>query len=136
MNPITVAIIDDDQLYHLHLKIKLDSISPTSKALTFINGKEGFEYLQANSSDPATLPDCILLDIEMPVMNGWDFLEKFQEIRKHFRKDIAIYIFSALGAIDQKLDEYPFLKGSLKKPFDSRQLNSLLNSLIKDKESK
>lgn len=132
MKPIVVAIIDDDQLYHLHVKIRLSTLSPGSRTIAFLNGKEGLDFLSSNAGDGLVLPDCIFLDIEMPVMNGWQFLEKFQQIRANFNKSIKIYIFSSLTDIQHKLNGYSFLDGCLEKPFNKEQLDSILNKLLKN----
>lgn len=132
MKPIVVAIIDDDQLYHMHVKFRLSSLSPKSRTLTFLNAKEGLDFLSAHSGDELVLPDCIFLDIEMPVMNGWQFLERFKKDMRAFKKDIEIYIFSSLSGIDEKLADYSFLRGCLKKPFDKQQLDDILNNLMKN----
>jgi CheY-like chemotaxis protein len=90
----TVCVIDDDKIYIYGLK-KLISIKQLSPNLMeFYNGKEAIDFL----TDPEnldTLPDIIFLDINMPVMDGWGFMESFVKIKPQLGKKITIYMVSS-----------------------------------------
>jgi CheY-like chemotaxis protein len=89
-----VCVIDDDKIYIYGLK-KLISIKQLSPNLMeFYNGKEAIDFL----TDPEnldTLPDIIFLDINMPVMDGWAFMENFVKIKPLLGKKITIYMVSS-----------------------------------------
>jgi two-component SAPR family response regulator len=124
-----VAIIDDDLFFHLNLKAVIKNVIPDGEILTFYNGREGYDFVVENASNPESLPDFILLDIEMPVMNGLQFLDRFEQVRKSFSKDIAIYLISTLSELSHDLiEQYPFVKGSMAKPFSKRNLEELLGA--------
>ncbi|MBW4888729.1 response regulator [Mucilaginibacter sp. HMF5004] len=90
----TVCVIDDDKIYIYGLK-KLISIKQLSPNLMeFYNGKEAIDFL----TDPEnlnSLPDIIFLDINMPVMDGWGFMESFVKIKPQLGKKITIYMVSS-----------------------------------------
>jgi CheY-like chemotaxis protein len=88
-----VFLIDDDEVF-VFLTKRIIERSETEVALTvFSNGQEGLEYLTSIAGDEARLPDIILLDLNMPVMDGWEFLGAYQKI--NFVKKIALYIVTS-----------------------------------------
>lgn len=90
-----VFVVDDDKIYHFILKklLKKNNIEVTPHF--FENGLEAIESLKQKTSESNGLPDLILLDINMPVMDGWQFLEEYKKIKGNFSKDTVIYMISS-----------------------------------------
>lgn len=92
----SICIIDDDKVYTFGITKILKNLLPDDKVTTYQNGKEALEELQKiQASDEEQLPDFILLDIDMPEMNGWDFLKEFESVRNSIVKDIEIFVISS-----------------------------------------
>ncbi len=89
------CIIDDDPIQALIIERMLSSYKICDKLLVFKNGLEALQYFQANFSNPEMVPDIILLDINMPVMNGWQFLDEFKDLRPSIDKKIILYMVSS-----------------------------------------
>lgn len=91
------CIIDDDKIY-VNLVRKIIEIKKLSEnLLIFKNGLEAFEYFKiilTNMSEEK-LPDIIFLDLNMPVMDGWEFLGEFVKIKNQFNKKITLYVVSS-----------------------------------------
>lgn len=67
----------------------------SDRFLTFINGREAIEYLEKNIHNEAQIPDALFLDINMPIVDGWAFLEKYNLIHAHLAKGVKIYMVSS-----------------------------------------
>jgi CheY-like chemotaxis protein len=89
----TIAVVDDDPIYTQALKNLITSWEINNPFLFFANGKEALDFIQAKEA--SALPDILLLDLNMPVMNGWTFLENFGLIAHRLKKEISIYLVSS-----------------------------------------
>lgn len=91
----TILIIDDDQINNL-LFSKIVKISGVSQNInTESSAIEALRSIKDNFETDRKLPDIIFLDINMPVMNGWEFLNQYQELPKCIRDNIKLYMLSS-----------------------------------------
>lgn len=117
-------IVDDDQIYVFGLK-KLIAINNLCKnILVFENGEKAINYITPIIKSKDQLPDVILLDLNMPVMDGWEFLEEFIKIKPHLSKKIQIYmVSSSINPADiEKAKRYEELSDYLIKPISVEEL--------------
>ncbi|MBL7868535.1 MULTISPECIES: response regulator [Flavobacterium] len=101
MNQI-ICLIDDDPIYQTITKKIIHKSEAASKILSFPNGAEAIDGLTKLVQQPEEFPDIIMLDIEMPVMDGWNFMEHFQKIKTIFPKEVSVYIVSSSIACSDK----------------------------------
>ncbi len=90
-----VALVDDDKIFQFTASRTIRTLNLTDKILQFENGEEALKYLADNASNGDNLPDCILLDINMPVVDGWMFLEDYSGLKSNLAKEISIYMVSS-----------------------------------------
>jgi CheY-like chemotaxis protein len=91
------CIIDDDSIYINLIKKIIETKKLCDNLLIFNDGKDGMDYFEAllqNINDDA-IPEVILLDLNMPVMDGWEFIEQFTTIKNKFYKPITLYVVSS-----------------------------------------
>lgn len=87
-------VIDDDKIYHFLLKNLFKQNGIDVASTFFVNGSDAIDYIKKNPGEDI-LPDLILLDVNMPIMNGWQFLEEFGKISKNLSKTPTIYMISS-----------------------------------------
>lgn len=95
MNPITMALVDNDELFVLLTKRIISRTDLVDHLQVYKNGLDAINYLTLNSNNPDALPEIILLDLSMPILNGWQFLEAYSKIVSSIEKKITIYIYSS-----------------------------------------
>lgn len=109
-----VVIVDDDSVVLFLHKVLIDrSILPSAEG-SFKNGKEALEYISRDGV--CKTPYLVLLDINMPVMNGWDFLEAIQD--KDFKENIFVaMVTSSINTKDvEHAEQFPQVISYLEKP--------------------
>lgn len=90
-----VALVDDDKIFRLTASKTIATTSLTEKILQFENGEEALNFLKQHAANISELPDYIFLDINMPYVDGWMFLEDFAKIKATIQKHIIIYVISS-----------------------------------------
>lgn len=124
----SICIVDDDKIYQFASSKLLQKYQADIDVLCFDHGKSAIEYLRENRRNPDKLPDVILLDINMPVLDGWGFLELYAEFKDEISKEIVIYIVSS--SIDnrdiQKANEFLEVKTYLIKPLREENYKTIL----------
>lgn len=124
----TLCIIDDDDLYKLLLKKTIQKLEYNTEIMCFSNGEEAIKCFKENKNKATNLPDIILLDINMPVMDGWEFMENYKSLRQDLCKPITVYIASSSIARQdiEKSEEYKEISGYLIKPIVKSTIKGLI----------
>lgn len=122
-----ILLIDDDgaiNFIHRHILKKSGKVNYVEVAL---NGLEALNYLSAAGSDINPMPDLILLDINMPVMDGWDFIEAYTEMAKERSLTIPVVMLTTSYNPDdrEKAANYPFIVDFKNKPLSQHMLAEL-----------
>lgn len=119
----TIYLIDDDKIYQFTSKKILSAIGAASCLHSFENGKLAIDFIEANLNNPAVLPDVIFLDINMPIVDGWQFLEFFQELQPKIPKKVTLYMVTS--SVDSEdiaaAKTYPAITEYIMKPVGKDQ---------------
>lgn len=108
-----IFLVDDDPINNLINNRLLNKVKVTEKIEEFLEGQFAIERIAEMPLDKTLL---IFLDINMPVMNGWEFLKIYQD-RFEERDDIIIILSSSIDFQDrQKAKEYSIVSDFLEKP--------------------
>ena len=90
-----VFVVDDDKIFHFLIKKLLVINNIDVNPAFFENGLDAIEGIKSKINSGENQPDLILLDINMPVLDGWQFLEEFKLIKSLIQKEITIYVISS-----------------------------------------
>lgn len=118
-----IFLVDDDPINNLINKRLLGKVGISDKIIEFLEGEEALTQIEILPSEHQVL---IFLDINMPVLNGWEFLEKYIQIFPN-RQDKIVILSSSIDYQDrQKAREYQIVSGFLEKPLTLDKIYSQL----------
>lgn len=122
-------LIDDDEI-HSNLCYELILKSGITQSVSIFNdAEEGLQFIQENVNKPEALPDLIFLDINMPFMDGWEFLDAYEAIKPEIQKEIVLILLtSSVYKNDiEKAKQYKSVVEYIKTPIS-------INKLLETKE--
>lgn len=90
-----IALVDDDKIFQLTASRTIAAANLTDRILQFENGEDALAFLKLHAADTEILPDYIFLDINMPFVDGWMFLDDYAILKKNLQKEISIFMISS-----------------------------------------
>ncbi|WKV13388.1 response regulator [Marivirga harenae] len=122
-------IVDDDEISLMLSEMIVEGDSFFQKPQKFLDGTYALEFLREDYSQDKTY--AIILDINMPFMNGWEFLENIE----HFVSSDNTYVFMLSSSSDkadiQKSDKFKLVKGYFTKPLQKEHLEQIQELISK-----
>ena len=98
----------------------------------FSNGLKAINFLKDEMGNKENIPDVLFLDINMPVMDGWEFLEEYLLIKPMMPKSVVIYMVSS--SVDEKdvikSKSISALSGYLVKPISSQNIMEIILGIL------
>jgi CheY-like chemotaxis protein len=128
-----VLLVDDDDVTLMICKLRLKKSQFCEEVYTADNGEEAIQFFKNQLSlteVERSIPELIFLDINMPIVNGWDFLDEFERSYSGYFPNVKIKILSS--SVDpkdlEKASNHPLIMGFITKPLTDDNLKDLLNS--------
>lgn len=127
---LRVMLVDDDTISTFIYRKVIEKGGISEKGIsTFLKGEDALEFLLSNLDNPEEFPDLILLDINMPIMDGWGFLAEYSEkIWPKLSKRVVLCMLSS-SVYKQDVDKafsYSQVSDYVPKPLTSDSLAQLL----------
>jgi two-component system chemotaxis response regulator CheY len=125
-----IALIDDDEIFQFITTRLIERANLAKELKQFYNGDTALHYLNDHAENEEDLPDIILLDINMPVIDGWMFLDAFKTLENKLKKIITIYMVSSSIAPEDisRAKANPLVKDYLVKPVSMETLHDVLKN--------
>ena len=130
----SILLIDDDvdcNFFHQRL---INKMGYAENIYIARNGKEAIDLLQKEQDGKYLNPDIIFLDINMPVMNGWEFIEEYQKLKEYQKAKIVLMMLTtSLNESDiEKAKKYKDIKGYKNKYLDSAAMDAIFKDYFTD----
>lgn len=127
----TYCIIDDDPIFIYGTKRLLTELNLAETIHVYNNGQQAMDGLSAMAEANVTLPDVIILDLNMPILDGWDFLDDFSPLASQSSSMSTIYMMSS--SIDprdlERVKNYPIVARYFLKPANPSDLAEVLQTV-------
>jgi CheY-like chemotaxis protein len=134
-----VLLIDDDEPTNYYNQQVVESSGHANCVKTVQSGQDALAYLASTSaSDPERpCPELIFLDINMPAMNGWEFLEQYRRLDEDQKSKVMIVMLTtSLFPEDRHLaGELPEVSGFENKPLTPEKLDRIIENFFENSQS-
>jgi Response regulator containing a CheY-like receiver domain and an HTH DNA-binding domain len=126
-------LVDDDEVYLYVTKKILNKLSDELMVNSFTDGEQAIEFIGGCVKQKETLPDVILLDINMPFLDGWGFLAEFKKLKPQLPNE-HVNIFMVTSSNDsndlKRAQEFEELTGYVVKPVYEDKLIEILTGVF------
>ncbi|PIB25274.1 response regulator [Maribacter sp. 4G9] len=130
-----IMMVDDDIMTAFINKRILKIIGYTGRTVVFHNAHDALLYLQNASSKKEDLPDLIFTDINMPKMNGWQFLDEFSKMHTINKQISVMMLTNSVNQEDTiRSSQYGMVDHILNKPLTEFELKKLLKMHASDEK--
>lgn len=123
---LKLMLVDDDPVNNMVNQKLIKKHIPEVDVIVYSDGRSAYNYFLNHHNN---LPELILLDINMPIMSGWQFLDEFVKLNIETIKVYMLTSSIAREDYDKSLTYKP-VKGFVVKPLDDEKLKEVLNSFL------
>lgn len=128
--PTTILLVDDDDATN-YINQLIIARAGVEQVIATENGREALLYLEEHQEENPV--DLILLDLNMPIVSGWEFLELYQQLPKTERTNIYIMLSTDIGKIKKEaLNQYEAVKGFIEKPLSKSSFLKVLKREVQE----
>ena len=127
----SILLVDDDEATNYLHELYIKEWGYADNIYKAMNGQEAIDFLRSNEDFRQQRPSLILLDINMPVMNGFEFMEAYEHIEPEYKASLVVVMLtSSLHRNDQKrASELNDLSSFINKPLSREQMEAIAAQL-------
>jgi len=124
---LKIILIDDDEPTNFLNEIIIRDMNVSHTILSFESAKLALHYFLNNSGEEEAA-DLILLDLNMPAMNGWEFLNKYSDLPAEKKAKVIVTLTTSFNPDDElRSKNSPDVNEFLKKPLTEQALNMIIS---------
>lgn len=123
-----VLLVDDDRICNFITEATLNRLGVAKEIHSALNGKEALDLINSYFQGDVAVPDVIFLDLNMPIMDGFQFIEAFKRLEFPKKENILIIVLTSSANPEdiQKAKDLGVVH-YLTKPINEEQVVALLN---------
>lgn len=129
-----VLLVDDSEATNYMNRYFFNKLGICDNIEVTTNGQKGLDYLMSIPKEKwnTDLPELIMLDIKMPIMGGFEFLDEYEKFPIEMRQSITTVLLTTSMSIEDRdrAEQYQSVKSFLNKPLSVTQLREILESLF------
>jgi CheY-like chemotaxis protein len=133
---LKTCIVDDDLIYRFTMIKALESIKSPMDIMVFSDGEKAINFMLDNLDQESEFPDVIFLDVDMPVMDGFQFMEEFIKIKPRVGKSIIIYmVSSSIDPVDiERANNISAISDYIVKPIGLTRLKEIMENILDERK--
>lgn len=127
----SIMLVDDDTITNFLNELLINEMEITHELIVTTDGQQALDKLSTHYND-GNAPDLILLDVNMPVLNGFEFLKKYNELDfQNKETSLIVILTTSLNSSDKEKAKALNVKDYMCKPLTVENMGKLLNKHFK-----
>jgi CheY-like chemotaxis protein len=128
---VSFLLVDDDIIFRTIAMKQIELFRITDEVIQAENGREALRKL-IEAAKSGNLPKAILLDLNMPIMNGWDFLTQLKDCEIQVVRELPVWVVTSSISTDDadKARTFKQVKGLINKPLSKENLELIKSTLL------
>lgn len=124
-----ILLIDDDEPTNFYNEHIINQSGIVKTVVPMLSGISALEFLKTEVDGKFPKPDLIFVDINMPAMNGWEFLDEYEKLDEKHKGDVVVMMLTtSLNPDDEvKAQEFGSIQGFKRKPLNQKELLEIVN---------
>ena len=130
-----LCVIDDDPVFTFLLRKMIEKEPVVSECFFFENGRDAINYLTESKDQETRLPELILLDINMPILDGWQFIDEYAKLKPQLCRGITIFMISSSTDTDDydRAMKTGYIDDYIRKPIYAAELQKIVHRVLSKK---
>jgi CheY-like chemotaxis protein len=130
-SPSNIMLIDDDEIFTYIIKKIIEESDIAEQITIFNNGRDAINYLSEVAEEETLLPKVIFLDLNMPLLDGWGFLDEYIRLKPKMCKKINLYVItSSVSTYDhERSKQYSDITDFIVKPLAKEKFISIIKKM-------
>ena len=130
-SPSNIMLVDDDEIFTYIIKKIIEESDIAEQINIFSNGRDAINYLSEVATEESLLPKVIFLDLNMPLLDGWGFLDEYIRLKPKLCKKINLYVITSyVSTYDhQKSKDYSDITDFIVKPLAKEKFIAIIKKM-------
>ncbi|AMM51252.1 response regulator receiver protein [Rufibacter sp. DG15C] len=130
-----ILLVDDDETTNYLNKRLLNNLDAAERIEVATNGEEALKFLQTNHDAGHPNPELILLDIKMPVMDGFEFLEEYEHLPQELKNCVLVMMLTSSASFYdlERLKQYNAVQRHISKPLQEAHILEIMETYFPEK---